>query len=118
MHRPCALLGLDLSQASNGILTRVNTRDQTQIELATGVRVPYVEQGDRPRAPLVLVHAVGNSWRIFEGLLAHLPESVHAFALTQRRQESPATRCWCIPVAVTSSAGMIRPAWPLISWHS
>jgi pimeloyl-ACP methyl ester carboxylesterase len=46
--------------------------------------MPYYEQGDTFGIPLVLVHAVGDSQRIFEGLLACLPYSVHAFAPTMR----------------------------------
>ena len=33
---------------------------------------------------MVLVHAVGDSWRSFERVLGHLPESIHAFAPTLR----------------------------------
>jgi len=54
------------------------------VEVRTGVRMPYFEQGDPSGVPLVLVHAVGDSQRIFEGVLAHLPASVHAFAPTMR----------------------------------
>jgi non-heme chloroperoxidase len=54
------------------------------VELPDRVRLPYVEQGTPTGAPLVLVHAVGDSWRSFEPVLSHLPESVHAFALTLR----------------------------------
>ena len=53
-------------------------------EIRTGVRMPYYAQGDTSGIPLVLVHAVGDSQRIFEGLLDHLPDSVHAFAPTMR----------------------------------
>lgn len=54
------------------------------VELSDQVRLPYVEQGSPSGAPLVLVHAVGDSWRSFECVLSHLPESTHAFALTLR----------------------------------
>jgi len=54
------------------------------IELSDQVRLPYVEQGSHAGAPLVLVHAVGDSWRSFEQVLSLLPESIHAFALTLR----------------------------------
>ena len=53
-------------------------------EVRTGVRMPYLEQGDPQGVPLVLVHAVGDSGRIFEGLLDRLPASLHAFAPTLR----------------------------------
>jgi pimeloyl-ACP methyl ester carboxylesterase len=54
------------------------------VKVRTGVRMPYFEQGDSTGIPLLLVHAVGDSQRIFEGLLDCLPDSVHAFAPTMR----------------------------------
>jgi pimeloyl-ACP methyl ester carboxylesterase len=54
------------------------------VELSNRLRLPYVEQGSPSGVPLVLVHAVGDSWRSFERVLCHLPESIHAFALTLR----------------------------------
>lgn len=54
------------------------------VKVNSGVRMPYFEQGDSSGIPLVLVHAVGDSQRIFEGLLSYLPASVHAFAPTMR----------------------------------
>jgi hypothetical protein len=38
------------------------------VEVRTGVRMSYYEQGDSSGIPLVLVHAVGDSQRIFEGV--------------------------------------------------
>ncbi len=52
--------------------------------LSSQVRLPYAEQGDPAGVPVVFLHAIGDSWRAFEPVLAHLPESIHAFALTQR----------------------------------
>jgi len=43
-----------------------------------------VEQGDASGVPLVLLHAVGDSWRSFGRVLPHLPGSLHVFAVTQR----------------------------------
>jgi len=54
------------------------------LTLPSGVTLPYVEQGDRSRTTLVLVHALADSWRIFEPVLGTLPESIHALAPTQR----------------------------------
>lgn len=59
-------------------------RSSGTVTIRTGVRMPYVEQGDASGMPMVLVHAVGDSHRIFDGLLDHLPASVHAFAPTLR----------------------------------
>jgi len=54
------------------------------VELRNGVRLPYVEQGDPLGVPLLLVHAVGDSWRSFEPMLPHLPGSIHVFVPTLR----------------------------------
>ena len=48
------------------------------------VRIPYVEQGDPAGTAVLFLHGVTDSWRSFERVLPLLPESVHAFALTQR----------------------------------
>jgi pimeloyl-ACP methyl ester carboxylesterase len=52
--------------------------------LATGLTLPYVEQGNRPGTPVVFLHAFADSWRSFELVLPHVPRSIHAFAVTQR----------------------------------
>lgn len=79
--------------ASNGARTCVGRyahggRRMTQIsgtvELRDQVRLPYVERGSPSAVPLVLLHGVGDSWRSFERVLSHLPESMHAIALTMR----------------------------------
>ena len=54
------------------------------VELPNGVAIPYAEQGDTSGYPVVLLHAIADSWRSFESVLSDLPESIHAFALTQR----------------------------------
>jgi len=54
------------------------------VELPKRVKLQYVEQGDPSGVPVVLVHGVTDSWRSFEPVLPHLPESIHAFALSQR----------------------------------
>lgn len=54
------------------------------VALTTGVRLPYVEHGDPAGVPVLLLHGYTDSWRSFEPLLAELPASVHAFAITQR----------------------------------
>jgi pimeloyl-ACP methyl ester carboxylesterase len=46
--------------------------------------IPYVEQGNPSGVPLIFLHAIADSWHIFELVLSHLPTSIHAFALTQR----------------------------------
>ena len=55
-----------------------------QVELPGGVTIPYVEQGDPAGVPVVLLHGFSDSWRSYELLLAELPGTVRAFAVTQR----------------------------------
>lgn len=54
------------------------------VELPNQIRLPYVERGDSFGVPVVLLHAIADSWRSFERVLPYLPDSIHAFALTQR----------------------------------
>ena len=54
------------------------------IELPHGVRLPYVERGDSSGVPVVFLHGFLDSWRTFGPVLSRLPESIHAFAVTQR----------------------------------
>ncbi len=54
------------------------------VELSTGVRLQYAEQGDPSGIPVVFLHGLSDSWRSFELVLSRLPRSVRAFALTQR----------------------------------
>jgi pimeloyl-ACP methyl ester carboxylesterase len=54
------------------------------VELPTGVRLSYVEQGGRFGVPLLLLPGLGDSWRSFEPVFDHLPASIRVFALTQR----------------------------------
>jgi non-heme chloroperoxidase len=54
------------------------------VDLANGVRLPYVEQGDPLGVPVLLLHGITDSWHSFERVLPHLPLSIRAFALSQR----------------------------------
>jgi len=54
------------------------------VQLSTGVTVPYIEHGEPAGAPMVLLHGYSDSLRSYELLLPHLPESIHAYAYTQR----------------------------------
>lgn len=54
------------------------------VELPNEIKLPYVEQGDASGVPLVLLHGYAGSWRSFAQVLDHLPEAIHAFAVTQR----------------------------------
>jgi non-heme chloroperoxidase len=59
-------------------------RISATVELPNRVVLPYVEQGDPSAIPLLLVHAIGDSWRSFERVLDDLPASVRALAMTLR----------------------------------
>jgi non-heme chloroperoxidase len=54
------------------------------VDLQTGVRLAYVEQGDPAGVPVVFLHGITDSLRSFEPVLPHLPESIHALVLSQR----------------------------------
>ncbi len=54
------------------------------IWLPDQVELPYAEQGDPSGVPVLFLHAIADSWHSFEPLLAHLPDNIHAFAITQR----------------------------------
>lgn len=53
-------------------------------QLSTGVTLPYVQHGDPAGVPMVLLHGYSDSLRSYELLLPHLPDSIHAYAYTQR----------------------------------
>jgi non-heme chloroperoxidase len=63
---------------------RTTTPNIKSVELPNRVRLPYVEHGDPSGVPVVLLHGFLDSWRSFEPMLSHMPESIHVFALTQR----------------------------------
>jgi pimeloyl-ACP methyl ester carboxylesterase len=54
------------------------------VDLSTGVKVDFAEQGDPAGIPLLLLHGYTDSWRSFERVLPLLPQSIHALALSQR----------------------------------
>jgi non-heme chloroperoxidase len=64
--------------------TSAATAVERFVELPTGVRLQYIEQGRADGIPVVLLHGVTDSWRSFEPVLPHLPETIHAFAISQR----------------------------------
>ena len=54
------------------------------IELPNKLRLSYAEQGSASGVPAIFLHGYTDSWRSFELVLPHLPQSIHAFALSQR----------------------------------
>src|ERR1700712_1728249 len=68
---------------------QVDAVEERTARLPSGIALPYAEPGSPGRSvPVVLVHAYVESWRYFEPVLRSLPESVHAFAPTQRGHRS------------------------------
>jgi non-heme chloroperoxidase len=58
--------------------------EEQYIQLQTGVRMEYVEQGNKKGIPVIFLHGISDSWHSFEKVLPLLPESIHAFSLTHR----------------------------------
>ena len=54
------------------------------VQLASGVTLSYVEQGDDSGVPVVMLHGITDSWRSFGSLMPQLPTSLRLFAISQR----------------------------------
>lgn len=54
------------------------------IDLPGRVRLEYAEQGNADGVPVIFLHGITDSWHSFESVLANLPSSIHAFAISQR----------------------------------
>lgn len=54
------------------------------INLPGRVRLEYAEQGNADGVPVIFLHGITDSWHSFESVLANLPSSIHAFAISQR----------------------------------
>ena len=54
------------------------------VELSTGVTLRYGERGNPSGIPLLLLPGLGDTSHSFKPVLEHLPDSIRAFALTQR----------------------------------
>jgi pimeloyl-ACP methyl ester carboxylesterase len=63
-------------------MTPTNTAQA--VEIYDGLLIPYIEQGDRDGVPLVLLHGITDSHRSYEPVLAALPDSIRAIAITAR----------------------------------
>lgn len=54
------------------------------VQLPTGLRMHYAEQGDSTAAPLILLHGYSDSWFSFSPVLPHIPARCRVFALDLR----------------------------------
>lgn len=52
--------------------------------LPGGLKIEFVEQGQRSGTMLLLLHAITDSWRSFEPVLPHFPSAWHVIAMSQR----------------------------------
>ena len=59
-------------------------RISRRVQLATGVAVPYLEQGDPRAAAVLLLHAWVESSACFDRLLPAVPPTLRVFAMDQR----------------------------------
>jgi non-heme chloroperoxidase len=57
---------------------------EQSIRLPNGATLRYVEQGPAEAMPLILLHGFPDSWLSYETVLANLPSTIHAIALSQR----------------------------------
>jgi non-heme chloroperoxidase len=57
---------------------------EQSIRLPNGATLRYVEQGPADAMPLILLHGFPDSWLSYETVLANLPSTIHAIALSQR----------------------------------
>lgn len=62
----------------------VPRRSFATIQLPTGVRLHYAEQGDPAGPALILLHGVTDSWFSWSDILPRLSTAYHVFALDQR----------------------------------
>jgi non-heme chloroperoxidase len=53
-------------------------------KLSTGVKLQFAEQGDRTGIPVIFLHGLSDSWYSFKLVLSSLPNSIHAFSISQR----------------------------------
>jgi pimeloyl-ACP methyl ester carboxylesterase len=57
---------------------------EQSIRLPSGATLRYVEQGPAAAVPLILLHGFPDSWLSYEPVLANLPSTIRAIALSQR----------------------------------
>lgn len=55
-----------------------------RLPLPKGITLHVAEHGDPAGTPVLFLHGVTDSWRSFEPVLPHLPESLRAIAPSQR----------------------------------
>ena len=67
-----------------GVLLSMTPITAEVVEIHDGLLIPYIEQGDPDGVPLVLLHGLTDSHRSYEPVLAALPHTIRAVAITAR----------------------------------
>ena len=65
-----------------------------EVQLSTGIRMHYAEQGDAPGEPIILLHGYSDSWFSFSRVLTPLARGSRVYALDMRghgKTDKPAT---------------------------
>ena len=83
------------------------------VELPGRARLAYAEQGDPLGIPVLLLHGATDSWRSFERVLPHLPDSIRAIAVTQRGhgESSRPEGGYPVTLRLISSPSWMRWTW-------
>lgn len=79
----CCLLFSHLTLLAQPLSPQPALQEQF-IQLPGSVELEYVEQGNTSGIPVIFLHGLTDSWHSFESTLTHLPNTIHAFALSQR----------------------------------
>lgn len=55
-----------------------------QVKLSNGVRLEYVERGNKSGTCIIFLHGYTDSWRSFEHVITKFPKEFHVIAISQR----------------------------------
>ena len=81
----------------------------SDVQLKTGVRLRYAEQGNPKGEPVILLHGYSDSWFSYSRILPLIDRKYHVYvpdqrhhALTDTRHPIPDTRCYGVVFAGTA----------------
>lgn len=64
--------------------TTTNVVSLKSAKLASGINLEYAESGSAKGIPIIFLHGYTDSWHSFDQVMPLLPESMHAFFISQR----------------------------------
>ncbi len=79
-----AQINMDAALQNGDNNSPTNTYSVKNVALPSGIRLEYVEQGSTSGTPVIFLHGYTDSWQSFNQVLPLLPNSVHAYAVSQR----------------------------------